>query len=224
MTYDPVLQIYHYPCPCGDRFEIGIADLRDGEDIGVCPSCSLMIKVIYEVVSTVLLWEEKGCMSIRSLWCYYCGNSLSDYMLIFCGVEWIAKARRRSRWCSGGRCDLSKGIIWGCLMTIVLIWEYFTLQTSVVDLVKKKYGWGICGDDERHILIMIRVQWWASRIWCHSAKKTYRKNIPKLVQAESTAMRSRWIQISRRISDRVYDDTYKARLYQLGQVYPSNIL
>ncbi|PQE17158.1 diphthamide biosynthesis 3 protein [Rutstroemia sp. NJR-2017a WRK4] len=34
MTYDPVLQIYHYPCPCGDRFEIGIADLRDGEDIG----------------------------------------------------------------------------------------------------------------------------------------------------------------------------------------------
>ncbi|KAB8300982.1 hypothetical protein EYC80_002906 [Monilinia laxa] len=48
MTYDPVLQIYHYPCPCGDRFEIGIADLRDGEDIGVCPSCSLMIKVIFE--------------------------------------------------------------------------------------------------------------------------------------------------------------------------------
>ncbi|QSZ31791.1 hypothetical protein DSL72_001360 [Monilinia vaccinii-corymbosi] len=49
MTYDPVLQIYHYPCPCGDRFEIGIADLRDGEDIGVCPSCSLMIKVIFEL-------------------------------------------------------------------------------------------------------------------------------------------------------------------------------
>lgn len=22
MTYDPNLQIYHYPCPCGDRFEI----------------------------------------------------------------------------------------------------------------------------------------------------------------------------------------------------------
>lgn len=51
MTYDSVLQIYHYPCPCGDRFEIGIADLRDGEDIGVCPSCSLMIRVIFEVVS-----------------------------------------------------------------------------------------------------------------------------------------------------------------------------
>lgn len=55
MTYDPTLEIYHYPCPCGDRFEIGIADLRDGEEIAVCPSCSLMIKVIFEVVSNFLL-------------------------------------------------------------------------------------------------------------------------------------------------------------------------
>lgn len=51
MTYDPTLQIYHYPCPCGDRFEIGIADLKDGEDVAVCPSCSLMIRVIFDVVS-----------------------------------------------------------------------------------------------------------------------------------------------------------------------------
>jgi diphthamide biosynthesis protein 3 len=51
MTYDKTLEIYHYPCPCGDRFEIHIEDLRDGEDIAVCPSCSLTIKVIYEVVS-----------------------------------------------------------------------------------------------------------------------------------------------------------------------------
>lgn len=48
MTYDATLQIYHYPCPCGDRFEIGLADLRDGEDVGVCPSCSLMIRVIFD--------------------------------------------------------------------------------------------------------------------------------------------------------------------------------
>ncbi|TVY13832.1 Diphthamide biosynthesis protein 3 [Lachnellula arida] len=51
MTYDPTLEIYHYPCPCGDRFEIAIADLRDQEDIAVCPSCSLMIRVIFEVIS-----------------------------------------------------------------------------------------------------------------------------------------------------------------------------
>lgn len=48
MTFDPTLQIYHYPCPCGDRFEIGLADLQDGEEIAVCPSCSLMIRVIFE--------------------------------------------------------------------------------------------------------------------------------------------------------------------------------
>lgn len=53
MTFDKTLQIYHYPCPCGDRFEIGIADLRDGEEIAVCPSCSLMIKVIFDQVFIV---------------------------------------------------------------------------------------------------------------------------------------------------------------------------
>ena len=48
MTYDETLQIYHYPCPCGDRFEINMDSLRDGEDIAVCPSCSLMIRVIFD--------------------------------------------------------------------------------------------------------------------------------------------------------------------------------
>ena len=51
MTYDATLGIYHYPCPCGDRFEISLGDLQDKEDIAVCPSCSLMIRVIFEVVS-----------------------------------------------------------------------------------------------------------------------------------------------------------------------------
>jgi diphthamide biosynthesis protein 3 len=50
MTFDPALQIYHFPCPCGDRFEISLGDLHDGEEVAVCPSCSLMIKVIFEVV------------------------------------------------------------------------------------------------------------------------------------------------------------------------------
>lgn len=48
MTYDSTLQIYHYPCPCGDRFEIAIASLRDGDDIAVCPGCSLTIRVIFD--------------------------------------------------------------------------------------------------------------------------------------------------------------------------------
>lgn len=48
MTFDQTLQIYHYPCPCGDRFEINIDDLRDGHEIAVCPSCSLQIRVIFD--------------------------------------------------------------------------------------------------------------------------------------------------------------------------------
>ena len=50
MTFDAAVQLYHYPCPCGDRFEISLGDLRDGEEVAVCPSCSLMIKVIFDVV------------------------------------------------------------------------------------------------------------------------------------------------------------------------------
>jgi len=49
MTFDSALQIYHYPCPCGDKFEISIDDMRDGEDIAVCPSCSLQIRVIFDL-------------------------------------------------------------------------------------------------------------------------------------------------------------------------------
>ena len=49
VTYDAALQTYTCPCPCGDRFQITIDDLRDGEEIAVCPSCSLMIRVIFDV-------------------------------------------------------------------------------------------------------------------------------------------------------------------------------
>ena len=70
MTYDSALEIYHYPCPCGDRFEISIADLRDNEDIAVCPSCSLMIRVIFEVVSA--LFDISALEPVRR------GDSLSS--------------------------------------------------------------------------------------------------------------------------------------------------
>jgi len=67
MTFDEVLQIYHYPCPCGDRFEIAITDLQDGEDIAVCPSCSLMIKVIFEVDDLPKPPPSAGQMTIASI-------------------------------------------------------------------------------------------------------------------------------------------------------------
>jgi len=50
-TWDDKLGIYHYPCPCGDRFEITKSQLRDGDDVARCPSCSLIIRVQYEWVS-----------------------------------------------------------------------------------------------------------------------------------------------------------------------------
>lgn len=47
-TYDPVTMLFQYPCPCGDRFAIGLDDLKDGEDVAVCPSCLLMVRVIFD--------------------------------------------------------------------------------------------------------------------------------------------------------------------------------
>ncbi|GFN75059.1 diphthamide biosynthesis 3 [Plakobranchus ocellatus] len=48
MEYDEETETYHYPCPCGDRFEISREELENGEDEAKCPSCSLVIKVIYD--------------------------------------------------------------------------------------------------------------------------------------------------------------------------------
>jgi diphthamide biosynthesis protein 3 len=56
-VYDETLEIYHHPCPCGDRFEISIADMRDGEDIARCPSCSLMIRIIFDPVSVLAQYQ-----------------------------------------------------------------------------------------------------------------------------------------------------------------------
>ena len=50
-TWDADAKVYHYPCPCGDRFEITKSQLRDGDEVAKCPSCSLLIRVIYEWVS-----------------------------------------------------------------------------------------------------------------------------------------------------------------------------
>ncbi|KAG8750701.1 Diphthamide biosynthesis protein 3 [Serendipita sp. 396] len=48
MVFDDVKGVYHYPCPCGDRFEISRSQLANYEDIATCPSCSLVIRVVYD--------------------------------------------------------------------------------------------------------------------------------------------------------------------------------
>ncbi len=47
--YDEDLHAYFYPCPCGDRFRITLQELQDGEEIASCPSCSLIIRVVYDM-------------------------------------------------------------------------------------------------------------------------------------------------------------------------------
>ena len=55
MVWDEEKSVYHYPCPCGDRFEISRKQLKNYEDVATCPSCSLVIRVIYDPVSPSLL-------------------------------------------------------------------------------------------------------------------------------------------------------------------------
>lgn len=50
MSYDEERDLFHYPCPCGDRFEITRLQLRDAEDVAKCPSCSLIIRVVFDPV------------------------------------------------------------------------------------------------------------------------------------------------------------------------------
>lgn len=46
--YDEEEEMYYYPCPCGDRFQISRDELIEGEEVATCPSCSLIVRVIYD--------------------------------------------------------------------------------------------------------------------------------------------------------------------------------
>ncbi|KAL7065393.1 hypothetical protein AAHC03_04827 [Spirometra sp. Aus1] len=69
MEYDEDEETYFYPCPCGDRFQITKGkfpvqeELENGEDIARCPSCSLMIRVIYDLDT----FMNKGSVSERAI-------------------------------------------------------------------------------------------------------------------------------------------------------------
>jgi diphthamide biosynthesis protein 3 len=49
MEWNEDIQAFTYPCPCGDLFQITKEDLKIGEEIARCPSCSLYITVIYNL-------------------------------------------------------------------------------------------------------------------------------------------------------------------------------
>lgn len=52
--FDTTSKIFTYPCPCGDLFEIHLDDLLNYEEIARCPSCSLIVRVIYDDLSEFL--------------------------------------------------------------------------------------------------------------------------------------------------------------------------
>lgn len=39
--------ILHFPCPCGDLFELPLVDFIAGSDVAQCPTCSLTVKVLF---------------------------------------------------------------------------------------------------------------------------------------------------------------------------------
>ena len=48
MEWNAELGAFTYQCPCGDLFQITPEELRAGEEVGHCPSCSLVITVVYD--------------------------------------------------------------------------------------------------------------------------------------------------------------------------------
>jgi len=48
MEWNAELGAFTYQCPCGDVFQITPTELRAGEEIAHCPSCSLVVTVVYE--------------------------------------------------------------------------------------------------------------------------------------------------------------------------------
>ncbi|KAN0036636.1 hypothetical protein ACTFIV_001940 [Dictyostelium citrinum] len=59
MDFNEDERIFYYPCPCGDRFRITEEEILQGEEIAICPSCSLLLKVIYSPEDFVIEEEEE---------------------------------------------------------------------------------------------------------------------------------------------------------------------
>ena len=46
LDFDEAEKTFFYPCPCGDKFRITLRQMKNGESIATCPSCSLQIRII----------------------------------------------------------------------------------------------------------------------------------------------------------------------------------
>jgi diphthamide biosynthesis protein 3 len=48
MEWSEELGAFTHQCPCGDLFQITLAELAAGEELAHCPSCSLLVRVVYD--------------------------------------------------------------------------------------------------------------------------------------------------------------------------------
>ncbi|KNZ64593.1 uncharacterized protein VP01_1011g10 [Puccinia sorghi] len=65
-TWDEKAKVYHTPCPCGDRFEITKSQLSKGVDVATCPSCSLIVRVVYDMIPAALSILEVAFLYFQS--------------------------------------------------------------------------------------------------------------------------------------------------------------
>ncbi|KYQ89265.1 diphthamide biosynthesis protein 3 [Tieghemostelium lacteum] len=59
MEFNEDERVFYYPCPCGDRFRITEEEILQGEEIAICPSCSLLLKVVYSPEDFVIEEEKE---------------------------------------------------------------------------------------------------------------------------------------------------------------------
>lgn len=64
--YDVDTDSFMYPCPCGDEFTVSREDLMNGERYAKCPSCSLMVQVIYNLNDLESIVEVKSAQKESS--------------------------------------------------------------------------------------------------------------------------------------------------------------
>ena len=48
LEFDMENKTFWFDCPCGDKFRITLDELKAGQDIAECPSCTLQIRIIFE--------------------------------------------------------------------------------------------------------------------------------------------------------------------------------
>ena len=59
LEWSEALGAFTYACPCGDLFQITGDELAAGEDIARCPSCSLVVRVLFDAAEFAREWAAE---------------------------------------------------------------------------------------------------------------------------------------------------------------------